>query len=445
MQHLFRDRGRLQRNKGRSTYSVSGLSFSNGRAARFSVGTPGTPDDRVISPTFSVYSTGYYRPDSNLGDADPVSSNENSARSELYRENARSRSFVRPHSVALDATDVRVSISNSFVLESDEVVASSSRASLGDAVSQVCNNPPRTVELGKDSRHRRNISLPFSRENSVNFERVVAQVVPSPSSPASPPQYENAIMMKPIPSTGAGNQQLVQPKNRPSEVKLKRNSRYETRGTREHLFNSPVSMEECSPLDRLGSETSVRNSTAAACSLAENILPTNLPPGNPKPTEFKHKLEQNLHDPQPSYNQQHPLQQHEKYYQQEQYNSTSMSNCPLKTLPKVSSSIYVESDDSDSECLHSSQPETASRQNVPFGNECLSRDPRGLRYAERVSIAQFDGTGIQTSSAPIHSSPLPPHLREGSIPSTAVCTTAATLASSGGRTGAEGGHQETPV
>ena len=472
VQQLLRDRGRLQRNKGRSSYSVSGLSLSNGRAARFSVGTPGTPDDRVISPTFSTYSTISCRPGSGQGDVDPTSSNDNSVRSDFYRSNRGSRGYVRPHSVALDSSVHRIATNNDIAARSDEVVTGRSVSSSGD-VYLSGDNSSRTVEIGRDSRRRRNAPLPFSRENSVNFERVVAQVVPSPTSPASPPQYENAIMMKPISSSSrTENNGTAAPSDRTSAIRLSGAPRRDLRRSNGRLFNSPVPMDDSSPIERPRSETSVHIATAAARLPSQHALSSNLSPTfqayhfipqqyQPQPQHTIHEAQQShdhqylphqKQDKQQENQQTHDQQKHHQKqkqklrHQQEQQEQQQITPTPvatLKALPKVSSTVCAESDDSDSECLHSSRPETGRLQNVPFGNEYLSRGARLPRSAEpRGSIAQSAGPldGPMSSQSPV----LPPHLREGSIPSTAVSTTAASLASSG-RPGAGAGHQETPV
>ena len=454
VQQLFRDRGHLQRHKGRSTYSVSGLSLCNGRAARFSVGTPGTPDDRVISPTFSTYSAMYYRPGSGHGEDDPASSNDNTVRSELYRSNRGSRGSVRPHSVAVDAPVGRISVNNEFSMGPNGLAATSVNSS-GDVFTGGDNNPPRTIELGHDSRRRRNVSLPFSRENSLNFERVVAEVVPSPTSPVSPPQYENAIMMKPIPvSKRAENKPTPRPLDRPSVIRLSGHFRHEPRSTAGRLLNSPVQLGDCSPIDRPRSETTVHTTTAAACAGSQHVLPNNLSPATPnihdnaqQPQHHRRLLHEDQHSnhsqQQEQQQQMHKQQQNQPcQHQHEQEKLTPTPVAPFKALPKVSSTAYAESDDSDSECLHSSRSETASGQNVPFGNECLSRGARFLRSLGRGPIEY--PAGSQNDTVSIHSPLLPPHLREGSVPSTAVSTTAATLATSS-RASAGIGHQETPV
>ncbi|CAG5126656.1 unnamed protein product [Candidula unifasciata] len=56
IQQLLRDRGRFQsKRKTTSQFNISSLSLANGNV-RFHLGTPGTPEDFVVSPSFSSYS-----------------------------------------------------------------------------------------------------------------------------------------------------------------------------------------------------------------------------------------------------------------------------------------------------------------------------------------------------------------------------------------------------
>ncbi|GFO04848.1 transmembrane protein 151b [Plakobranchus ocellatus] len=464
IQQLLRDRGHLHRHKGRSSHSISGLSLSNGRA-RFSVGTPGTPDERVISPTFSTYSAVSYRPGSAQAEFEPALCIDMSRRSEMGRGIAqRSKRYVRPHSVALDVPINEIVSNREVIVRPNETlnnVCSSTGATNGlDFSSSTSVNSPRAQTASTEPRRPGSASFPFSRQGSVSFERMASPPVPVPLTPTSPPLYVDAIMMQRISSPACHqSSSLSQAPSGPLEI-----------GLADHYRREPSALIEC-PNSFQGHSDSLDNDMGASSNFRKHRplvvgrdhtvvecdsdncgdeltaaqFSLTQPPSSPTHHRgnqaSKRELKQNKPHEKLSHPRQHPQSQPAQQEKQQQQHYIGAPNplAMLKPLPKVSSTICDDSEDSYSDCLHGSCPETASLQNVPFQNERLSSGDRRPRSAQRRSISD------RPPSPPLP----PPHLRDNSDPSSAVSTAAAALTRSSQRgsrsthTGED--HQETPV
>lgn len=342
IQQLLRDGPRLQRKRGTtSQFSISSLSLGNGNV-RFHIGTPGTPEDWVISRSFSSHSVASSRIQDRRHAAvedDNDASIENFPRYEHLGENFSNR--IRPS--RLQANDC---------LQSNviNIVKSARPPDIHDlhnleqcpARSHVFRDAPiNTIRYSSQVTSHTQPSHP-PMPGQASGVCAAATTTTTPPTPSSPPHYEEAITMRRLTSPSITVN---------TEIQL--TGHLHSRSASHHLGVPPsndqhhhdhfLALSLKVDIDAgdsfhlfctSGNKEDTANTTSSRTSGEECL--------SGGPPRYSH------------HNQHHRNQQHHHHSQQ----------LLLKTLPKVSNLICIEPEDSDSGCLHTTVSEPEDSENI---------------------------------------------------------------------------------
>ncbi|KAH9507230.1 hypothetical protein Btru_056678 [Bulinus truncatus] len=437
LQQLMRERHRLQGKISRnSSLSISGISIANGNV-RFSVGTPVSPDDSAISHSFSCHSVTSARDMcATPGDGCaviaieastqqprskcPVNYSQNmtkAAKCNKY-QNQSFGSIIRSKSVPGSAMGAQSLVNNTRSIPIDSPSDASASSDIGP-----CFIPSQPIPIPKAQMTRQD-------------------AIPVTDRP-SPPSYDVAIRMKTI--TSPCRAQLIAavpeiPPNTHAEIGLAELSpsswaRREIYVTGSRVFHDrKQSTDSISSVQPAG-QTIDNDLSEVSASAAVGDYPNSAPDTGNVVQSSSETCDQHLPNSQYS-----PAQGVSKSQQL----SPRPSLPPLKSLPKVCiPNIPSESEDSDSECIHSAVSELGSLENVSLeeeqammaraapGSQCLAADPAAARR-NAAELMTLEPMTLTTGT------------RERGTPSTSVASAAVALVHSQSRHHS-GRHKETPV